>query len=138
MNFSCLAQKLSNYLATAILFSSLLLSSYGAYLLYNAQSVAPWIVVLILLPLLYLPLYAFSMLIVLFLRNYIAEKLSEYIGLIGAFILLPLYLTNYFDPFLLLIGIPILTLFHLLMILSKKCNEDITVEDIINEEQFNA
>lgn len=78
------------------------------------------------------------MLIVLFLRNYIAEKLSEYIGLIGAFILLPLYLTNYFDPFLLLIGIPILTLFHLLMILSKKCNEDITVEDIINEEQFNA
>ena len=135
-SFSCSAQKFSNILATAILISSLLIASYGAYKLYMSENVQEWLIVLMLLPLLYLPLYAFSMVVVLFSRNYIKEKYAEYAGFILAFILLPIYLLQYFEDILIYVSVPILALFHLLMILSKGCNEDIVVEDVITPEQF--
>ena len=136
MKLSCLAQKLSNLQAVAILVNSTIFALLALYNLYQNKTVDEWIVVLILLPLLYLPLYALSMVVVLFSRNYINEKIAEYAGLILAFAILPLWLLKYFEPHLIYISVPILALFHLLMILSKGCNADIIVEDIITEDQF--
>ena len=136
MKLSCLAQKLSNLQATAILVNSTIFTLLALYNLYQSKSVDEWIIVLILLPLLYLPLYALSMVIVLFSRNYINEKIAEYAGLILSFGILPVWLLKYFEPHLIYISVPILALFHLLMILSKGCNSDIIVEDIITEDQF--
>lgn len=136
MKLSCLAQKLSNLQAAALLVNSTIFALLAIYNLYYDKSVDEWIVVLILLPLLYLPLYALSMVVVLFSRNYINEKISEYVGLILAFAILPLWLLKYFEPNLIYISVPILATFHLLMILSKECNTDITIEDIITEDQF--
>ena len=136
MKLSCIAQKLSNLQAAAILMNSLIFALVYAYQLYQGETVQEWIVVLILLPLLYLPLYAFSMAVVLFTRNYIKEKFSEYVGFILGFFILPLWLFQYFEAMLIYISVPILALFHLLMILSKGCNSDVIVEDIITEDQF--
>jgi len=136
VKFSCLAQKLSNLQAAAILVNSTIFALLALYNLYQDKSVNEWIIVLILLPLLYLPLYALSMVVVLFSRNYINEKIAEYAGLILSFAVLPVWLLKYFEPHLIYITVPVLALFHLLMILSKGCNTDIVVEDIITEDQF--
>ena len=135
-SFSCLMQKLSNILAILILFVSFISLMFGIYRLYIDKPVQEWLVVLMIIPLLYLPLYIFSTAFVIFLKNYIKEMVAEAISTVAVFMLLPIYLLKYFEDSLIYTSVPFLITFHILLILSKECGKDIVVEDIIKPEQF--